>query len=133
MRRNSAAVVIDSCAVIRRRLSGVLLAVLVALGASCSGGASSGAALAQSVGCAACHGDQGQGGIAPAWKGLYGSHVTLSTGSVVVADEAYLRRSILHPQAQLVKGYTVRMPTIDLSTAQLNQLVGYIESLRSSS
>jgi cytochrome c oxidase subunit 2 len=66
-----------------------MVAVAALLGlAGCSSGSQSGAALAQSTGCAACHGDRGQGGLGPAWKGLFGSRVTLSNGTVVTADRA---------------------------------------------
>jgi cytochrome c oxidase subunit 2 len=112
-----------------RRWATAVLAVAVLVVTGCSSGTESGAALAQSTGCAACHGDKGQGGLGPAWKGLAGSKVTLSNGTVVTADRAYLRRSILQPQAQKVKGYSVTMPTFQLTTAELNRLVTYIESL----
>ncbi len=50
---------------------------------------------------AACHGPNGEGGTGPAWIGLFGSEVELKDGSVVVADEAYLRRSIVDPNGEI--------------------------------
>jgi len=43
-------------------------------------------------------------------SGLYGSEVQLKSGETVVTDEAFLRESILEPQATLVQGYPPVMP-----------------------
>ncbi len=116
------------------------LPVLVAAVAACGddgGGTSSlsdaakhGQQLAKSAGCAACHGADGQGGIGPAWTGVLGSTVTLTDGSTVTVDEAYLTRSIKDPQAQVVKGFAVSMPANDLSDQDIADLVAYITSLK---
>jgi cytochrome c2 len=58
-----------------------------------------------SDGCSACHSLSGSAGAGPTFKGLAGSTVTLSDGSTVTADDAYLSRSITQPDAQIVKGY----------------------------
>lgn len=92
--------------------------------------AAEGRAVAVDNGCAACHGADGQGAIGPAWAGLAGSTVTLEDGRQVVADTAYLRRSVLEPDADLVDGYTVAMPKADLEPAEVDALIAYIESLR---
>jgi len=49
----------------------------------------------------------------------------------VVADEAYLRESILRPQAKIVAGYRTQMPTFEgqVTEEQLLQLIAYIKSL----
>ena len=62
--------------------------------------AASGYRLFTSWGCAACHGER-----APTMAGLYMSQVLLSDGSTVVADEDYLRESIIEPAAKIVAGY----------------------------
>ncbi len=54
---------------------------------------------------AACHSATGDPGPGPAWKGLYNKQETLADGSVVRVEEAYLRRAILEPDAQIVKGF----------------------------
>ena len=126
-------------------LSVAALAVTVSLGlAACGGGggdgdatpdpslpadATAGRALSRDKGCAACHGGDGQGGIGPAWVGLAGSTVTLDDGSTAVADDAYLTRAIADPNADIVAGYTIRMPENSLSDAEVAQLVAYIRSL----
>lgn len=81
------------------------------------------------LGCAACHGVNGQGGVGPKWKGLAGSQVTLQDGSVVTADDDYLRRSITDPSAQRVKGYSVHMPKVAATEQQIGELLAYIKAL----
>ena len=55
-------------------------------------------------GCAGCHSLSGSKGVGPALNGLAGSTVTLSDGSTITADDAYLARSITEPDAQIVQG-----------------------------
>jgi cytochrome c oxidase subunit 2 len=88
-----------------------------------------GQALALSLGCAACHSVDGRPGAGPGWKGLYGRTETLSDGSRVIADAAYLERSIREPQAQVVQGFAPIMPRAPVSDADLAALMAYIESL----
>jgi hypothetical protein len=40
----------------------------------------------------------------PSWKGLAGSQVKLGDGRTVAADDAYLTRHIIEPDALTVKG-----------------------------
>jgi cytochrome c oxidase subunit 2 len=62
---------------------------------------------------------------------VFGSPVPLSDGSVVVADERYVRDSILDPKAQVAAGYSPVMPTFkgEVSEDDLAKLVAYIESI----
>lgn len=92
--------------------------------------AAEGRRIARDQGCAACHGTDGQGGVGPAWAGLAGSPVELEDGSVVSADSEYLRRSITNPAADLVAGYTTKMPENTLTDAQVDAVVAYIEELK---
>jgi len=82
------------------------------------------------LGCITCHGDQ-PGARGPSLKGVYGSEVTIATGQVVTADDAYLRESIMTPQAKLVRGYEPIMPQYPgvISEEGLLQLIAYIRSL----
>jgi len=84
---------------------------------------------ALSNGCASCHGAKGQGGVGPTWVDLAGSDVELKDGTTVVADEAYLLRSILDPGAEEVAGFTIAMPVNGVSEAQAADIVAYIEEL----
>lgn len=85
--------------------------------------------LAQSLGCQSCHSVDGGGGTGPTWRGLAGSDVELADGSTVVADAAFLRRSIVDPTAEVVDGFAPLMPSFDLGDDELDSLVAYIESL----
>ncbi len=79
--------------------------------------------------CASCHGADGTGGVGPKFVGLYGSQVTLTDGSTVVADDEYIRRSITDPGAERVEGYTVNMPASDLDDDDIEAVLAYIREL----
>jgi uncharacterized membrane protein len=93
-----------------------------------SGAVQKGGRLFLSQGCAACH-HLGSAQLAPDLQGLFNSAVTLTDGSTVAADEAYLRESIREPQRRIVKGFAASMPPLPLSEEQVNQLVAYLKSL----
>jgi cytochrome c oxidase subunit 2 len=80
--------------------------------------------------CNTCHGEQ-KGSRGPSLTGLYGSTVRMQSGQTVVADEAYIRESIVNPQAKLLEGYPPIMPTYQglISEEGLLQLTAYIKSL----
>lgn len=82
--------------------------------------------------CTACHTLDGQRHIGPTWSGLYGSERVLADGRRVVADEAYLTRSMMDPLSDVVAGYPQVMPTYrgQLSAAEAGALVELIKSLR---
>jgi cytochrome c oxidase subunit 2 len=60
--------------------------------------------------CAGCHSLDGSAGAGPTWQGIYGREETLTDGSVVVVDDAYITSSILDPHSQIVEGFTEAMP-----------------------
>jgi cytochrome c oxidase subunit 2 len=91
--------------------------------------AENGRRLAQSSGCAGCHGQDFEGGAGPALVGLAGSEVLLTDGTTVIADDAYLTTAISDPAAQLVDGYTLKMPANDLSEAEVADIVAFINTL----
>ena len=93
--------------------------------------ASQGQQLFQSLGCASCHGQNGEGGRGPTLAGIYGQKTQLQTGESVPVDDSYVREPILNPQAKLVAGFGAIMPTFQgqVSEDQLLQLLAYIKSL----
>ncbi|HEX7335135.1 MAG TPA: cytochrome c oxidase subunit II [Pyrinomonadaceae bacterium] len=93
--------------------------------------AAAGQQLYQTLGCASCHGANGEGGRGPTLVGIFGNNQTLQTGVTVRVDETYVRESILNPQAKLVTGFGPIMPTFQgqVSEDQLVQLIAYIKSL----
>lgn len=88
--------------------------------------------LSRSKGCVACHSDTGANGIGPTHKALYGAQVELVDGTMVTADENYLRESIENPQAKIVKGFNPVMPTFKglLKEEEMNALIAYIKSVK---
>ena len=87
--------------------------------------AAAGAQLFVSWGCSACHGQR-----APTMAGLYMSRVPLDDGSIVTADDDYLRESIIEPSTKVVAGYPPIMPSYrgQLSEEQIMALVAFIKS-----
>lgn len=82
--------------------------------------------------CITCHLANGSG-RAPSLNGVYGGTVKLADGSTVVADDAYIRESIVNPPAKIVAGYQPLMPSFEgqLTEEQILSLISYIKSLQS--
>jgi cytochrome c oxidase subunit 2 len=81
-------------------------------------------------GCVTCHLADGAG-PAPSLLNVYGNTVHLTNGQTLIADDAYIRESILSPAAKIVNGYKPVMPSFQgqLSEEQIIDLVAYIRSL----
>ncbi|OGO34069.1 MAG: hypothetical protein A2W35_09120 [Chloroflexi bacterium RBG_16_57_11] len=90
----------------------------------------SGEVLYQRMGCAGCH-TNAAGGAAPSLEGLYGGMVVLESGETILADESYLRESILSPSTRIVRGYQAIMPDFkgQISDEQVDALIEYIRVL----
>jgi cytochrome c oxidase subunit 2 len=86
--------------------------------------------LYQDLACSTCHrADTPERG--PVLTNLFGRAVQLQGGGSVVADEAYIRESIVNPRAKIVAGFQPTMPTFQglMTEEQLLQLVAYLHSL----
>ena len=70
--------------------------------------------------------------MAPRLEGVYGSHVHLEGGQIVIADDDYIRESILKPNAKIVQGFKPIMPTFQglVTEEDLLDLTAYIQSLK---
>lgn len=80
--------------------------------------------------CNTCHSTDGSRLVGPTWKNLYGTERPLDNGETVVADEDYIRESILNPSAKIAKGFPPSMVPYDhLSDSKINSLIAYIKSL----
>jgi cytochrome c oxidase subunit II len=92
--------------------------------------ASQGEKLFQKYACNTCHSNDATA-RGPVLVGLFGTPVTLSDDKVVIADENYIRESILNPQGQIVKGFGPIMPTFQgqVNEEDLLKLLAYIKSL----
>lgn len=83
-------------------------------------------------GCLHCHSTDGSPLIGPTWLNLWMSTVTLTTGEEVIADDAYLTRSMMDPNAQIVAGFDAVMPGFQgiLTPLETAALLEYIKSLK---
>jgi len=93
---------------------------------------SEGQRVAAAQGCLKCHSVDGSRHIGPTWVDLFLRHEKLQTGETVVADEAYLTKSMMDPAAQIVAGYQNVMPTFQgkLTPPEAAAIVEYIKSLK---
>ena len=87
--------------------------------------------------CSACHTLDATASVGPSWKGLYGSHVTLTNGRTVTANDAYLAKHIVDPNAMTVKGFPTGVMAAAISSFNLSSkpkdvaaLVAFIESVK---
>jgi len=82
-------------------------------------------------GCTQCHSIDGTAGTGPTLAGLYGKQESLVTGEKVLADDNYIRESILYPNRKIVAGYEPKMPAYagSIRDAQIEALIEYIKSL----
>jgi cytochrome c oxidase subunit 2 len=91
--------------------------------------------LATSKGCVACHSSDGSKLIGPSYKGLYGSKQTVVSAGAeheVTVDDAYIKKSMLEPTADVVKGFQPLMPSQQglVSDGEVKALTAYIKSLK---
>ena len=82
--------------------------------------------------CVACHTLDGQKALGPTWRSLYLSRVSLTDGRTVVADEAYLTKSMMEPGADIVSGFQNSMPTY-AGTLDQGEVAALVELIKSRS
>jgi cytochrome c oxidase subunit II len=92
--------------------------------------ASQGEKLFQELGCVTCHRPD-SGARGPNLQGLFGRPVRLTDNRVIIADENYIRESILNPNAKVVSGFQPIMPTFQgvVSEEGMVQITEYIKHL----
>lgn len=73
------------------------------------------------TGCSACHSLGAEAGVGPGLGGLAGHTVTLDDGTKVIADDAYLARSLTDADAQVVKGYRAGIMPAAVAPLHLDQ------------
>jgi cytochrome c oxidase subunit II len=93
--------------------------------------ATAGERLFQRLGCNTCHVESGAG-RGPSLAGLFGKTVKLAGGNSVIADETYIRESIVNPQAKIVAGYEPIMPVFKglISEDGILQILAYLKTLK---
>lgn len=93
-----------------------------------------GAKLFSEKGCIACHSIDGSPKVGPTLKGVFGHTMTVLTNGKerrITADEAYLRRSLIDPAADVVKGFPPIMPPQKgvLTDTEIDALVDFLKTL----
>ena len=93
-----------------------------------------GQSLSSTYGCIGCHTADGGTGVGPTWQGIYGKEESLNDDTIVMVDEAYLRESILDPNAKIVKGFLPGIMPADfgekLTESEIDLLIDYIKVLK---
>jgi cytochrome c2 len=91
--------------------------------------------LYKSEGCQGCHALDSSAGVGPGFDGLAGSTVRLTNGRTTVANDAYLQRSIIAPDADVVRDYhaglmqaAVAGLNLSAKPADVRALVAFIKS-----
>jgi len=82
--------------------------------------------------CVTCHSIDGSAKVGPTWKGLFGAKRAFVDGSSAVADENYIKESILIPGKHVVVGYGPVMPAYQglLSDREIDALIEYIKKVK---
>ncbi len=93
-----------------------------------------GAELLKIKGCVACHTTDGTPRVGPTFKGIFGRKETVVTGGTerdVVVDEEYIRKSIMEPMADVVKGFPPIMPPQKglITDEEIQQIIAYLKGL----
>ena len=67
--------------------------------------------------CSGCHNTTGApGGAGPTWQGIYGREELLTDGTTIIVDHAYIYKSILEPNSQIVSGFNEGIMPQDYGT-----------------
>ncbi len=89
--------------------------------------------LLEKHGCLGCHSLDGTPKVGPTLKGIWGRQVTVMTAGkerTIAVDEAYLRRSILEPNADVVKGFQPIMPSFAgvLKESEVTAIIDFLRT-----
>src|SRR5690606_38270476 len=81
--------------------------------------------------CLSCHTVDGSASTGPTWQNLYGSQRQFTDRTSALADEDYIRESILDPGTHIVDGYSNQMPSFrgQLREVDIESLIVYMKSL----
>ncbi len=95
------------------------------------GGEHPGKELLEKYGCLGCHSLDGTTKVGPTFKGIWGRSVTVLTDGrerTLTVDEPYLRRALLEPKADIVKGYPPVMPEAQIKADELSTIISFLKS-----
>lgn len=88
----------------------------------------------QQKACIGCHSLDGSAVVGPSFKGLYARKGEFDDGTAYTADDAYIKESILQPQAHIVKGYPKPSPMPpyegQLSDSEIADVIAFIKTIQ---
>jgi cytochrome c oxidase subunit 2 len=93
--------------------------------------ASEGRKLFRKLQCVTCH-SADPGARGPVLEGIHGAEIMLRDGKRIWADDAYLRESIVNPDAKIVAGFQPIMPSYSgqVDEEEMLQLLAFLKALR---
>lgn len=89
--------------------------------------------LIEDEGCTVCHTMDGSPLVGPTFKGMFGMKQRVLTDGKemeITIDETYIRKSIIEPNADVVKGFEPIMPEISLTESQITWIIEYLKNLK---
>lgn len=95
-----------------------------------------GLALIRKNGCIACHSFNGTKLVGPSFKGIYGASRIVKRGKEeveITIDDDYIRKSIIDPNAEIVKGYNKGLMLSyrdQLTDSEIDLIIEYITTLK---
>lgn len=92
--------------------------------------AAEGRKLFRKLQCVTCHSADAEA-RGPVLEGIHGAEVTLRDGKRIWADDAYLRESIVNPDAKVVAGFQSIMPSYagQVDEEEMLQLLAFLKAL----
>jgi len=82
--------------------------------------------------CITCHSLDGSKIVGPSFKGVYGRQEKLTDGSTITVDDAYIKKSVYEPAAQVVEGYPPAMPPYQgkLNDDQIKDVIEFLKTVK---
>jgi cytochrome c oxidase subunit 2 len=91
-------------------------------------------AVLNTKGCLTCHSLDGRVMVGPTFKGIYGRQEVVKDSAgherAVTVDAVHLAKAIQNPGAEFTKGYPSAMPAIELTPAEMSQIIDFIRNLK---
>ena len=91
--------------------------------------------LTEQKGCIACHSADGTKIVGPSYKGIFGHKITVESNGKereITVNEEYIKKSILEPDADIVKGFTKGSMISykgQLNDQEIDEIIEYIKTL----
>jgi cytochrome c oxidase subunit 2 len=91
-------------------------------------------AVLNAKGCLTCHSLDGRVMVGPTFKGIYGCQEVVKDSAgherEVTVDAVHLAKAIQNPDDEFTKGYPSAMPAVELTPAEMSQIIDFIKNLK---